>query len=118
MASPASAAERHTVIVDEHQNHATVTVHQGDRIRLVLHNTYWSIDRAHGHALATRGSQKTAGHIGPGCVPGSGCGTATRTFTARQSGTTRLTADRTSCGEAMRCTAGQGHFSVRIRVVR
>ena len=48
IAAPASAVTHHsTVTVDERENHATVTVHKGDRIRVVLHNTYWTIDRAH-----------------------------------------------------------------------
>jgi hypothetical protein len=121
VAAPASAAQIHhtvTVTVDEHQNHQTVTVHRGDRIRVVLHNTYWSIDRAHGQALETAGRQHTHGRVGAGCVPGAGCGTATRSFIAGHRGTARLTADRVTCGEAMRCTGDNGVFSVKIRVVR
>ncbi|HEY2832256.1 MAG TPA: hypothetical protein VGJ14_07525 [Sporichthyaceae bacterium] len=119
MAAPASAAEQHrTVTVNEHDNHATITVHKGDRIRVVLHNTYWSIERAHGHALKARGPQKTAGQMGAGCIPGAGCGTVTRTFIADHRGTARLVAGRTTCGEAMRCTGDQGSFRVTIHVVR
>jgi hypothetical protein len=120
VASPASAStsDHRTVTVNEHQNHKTVTVHQGDRVRLVLHNTYWSIQRAHGHALRTDGPQQTSGRLGAGCVPGAGCGTATRIFVARHTGVTRLTASRTSCGEALHCTGDQGSYSVKIRVVQ
>jgi hypothetical protein len=119
VAAPASAAEQHhTVTVNEHQNHQTITVHRGDRIRVVLHNTYWSIDRAHGQTLGTDGRQHTHGRVGAGCVPGAGCGTASRTFIARHHGTTRLTADRATCGEALQCTGDDGVFSVKIRVVR
>jgi hypothetical protein len=119
MAAPASAAEHHhTVTVNEHDNHATVTIHRGDRVRVVLHNTYWSIDGAHGRALKAKGPQKTVGHMGAGCVPGAGCGTVTRAFTAAHTGTARLVAGRDSCGEAMRCTDGQGSFRVTIHVVR
>jgi hypothetical protein len=118
-AVPAAAVTthaHHTVVVDEHTSQ-TVTVHKGDRVRLVLHSTYWTIDPAHGSALRTAGAQKTEPRLA-GCIPGGGCGTATRTFVARALGRGKISAARTTCGEALRCIGDQGSFELTVRVVR
>jgi hypothetical protein len=39
----------------------------------------------------------------------------TQTFTAGKAGTTKVTATRTTCGEAMACSPPQ-HYSVTVRV--
>jgi hypothetical protein len=113
-----SASQPKTVTLSESQNGKTVTLHAGQHIRVVLHSTYWTIDTAHGKALTTSGKQTTKGTGAPCRPPGSGCGTASRTFLAARPGTGTLTASRTSCGEALRCTGSQGKYRVSIRVVR
>ncbi len=114
----ASAAATGTVTVDERMNHQTLTVHRGDRIELVLHNTYWSIDQAHRKALKTASTQGTQqGKPGPGCRTGSGCGTVTRYFVAQAAGNGWLSASRTTCGEALHCSTDQGTYHLTVRVM-
>jgi hypothetical protein len=50
------------------------------------------------------------------CVPGGGCGTATATFTAVGAGSTQVSASRTTCGEALLCTGGNGSYAVHVVV--
>ena len=52
----------------------------------------------------------------PGCVPGGGCGTVTATYGAVHAGRVTVTANRTSCGEALRCSPEQGSFTVAVVV--
>ena len=94
----------------------TVTLHVGDRLKVVLASTYWTIHPASKPAvLQTDGKQVTTPRP-KGCVPGGGCGTASRMFTAVAKGTTTVSASRTSCGEALPCTGGNGKFSVTVVV--
>jgi hypothetical protein len=50
------------------------------------------------------------------CVPGGGCGTVTAAFRALAPGRATITASRTTCGEAMRCTGTDGAWEVTVVV--
>jgi hypothetical protein len=105
-----------TKTVTDRDKGTTVTVHVGDRLKVVLASTYWTIHKSPKPAvLRTDGEQVTTPEL-KGCVPGAGCGTASRTFTAVAKGTTTVSASRTSCGEALLCTGGNGKFSVTVVV--
>lgn len=106
-------------VLDEHQNGATVTVHVGAAVHLVLHNTYWRVQPATGTALQAHGSPTTsAAPPGKGCVPGAGCGAVRADWRAVRVGTATVRASRTTCGEALQCTGSQGRYAVVVRVVR
>jgi hypothetical protein len=53
-----------------------------------------------------------------GCVVGQGCGTVTAWYVGAAVGAAKVTASRTSCGEAMGCTAATGSFTLRVVVRR
>jgi hypothetical protein len=106
-----------TKTIRDRDKGTTMTLHVGDRLKVVLASTYWTIHKSSTPAvLRTDGKQITTPAL-KGCVPGAGCGTATRTFTAVARGTTTVSASRTICGEVLLCTGGNGKFSV-IVVVR
>lgn len=105
--------------LSESSNHHTVNVVAGAMFTLTLHNTYWTLTPLPStSALAEVGSTKVVGSglAGSGCVPGQGCGTVSARFVARHAGYARLSATRTSCGEALRCTGAQGHWTVVVHV--
>jgi hypothetical protein len=105
-----------TKTVTDRDKGRTVTLHVGDRLKVVLASTYWTIHKSpKPSVLRTDGEQMTTPAL-KGCVPGAGCGTATRTFTAGARGTTTVSASRTSCGEVLLCTGGNGKFSVAVVV--
>jgi hypothetical protein len=95
----------------------TVTLRTGGALRVVLHSTYWEIDPASDPAVLRSDGEQTYAPDPPGrCVPGGGCGTVTRGFHAVQPGRAVVTAHRTSCGEALRCTGDAGTWSVTVLV--
>jgi hypothetical protein len=106
-----------TIQVDDSSNGTTISAHVGDTVSVTLHNTYWTLATPSGQVLVTM----TAPSAAPGgtqCpkLPGSGCGTVSASYRADAAGTTRLSAHRDSCGEAMRCGPGQGDWVVTVRV--
>ena len=105
-----------TKTVTDRDEGTTVTLHVGDRLKAVLHSTYWTIHKSPRPAVVRTDGEQVTTPASKGCVPGGGCGTATRTFTIVGKGTTTVSASRTTCGEALRCTGGNGKFSVTVVV--
>ncbi|MFF2544684.1 hypothetical protein ACFVUY_19185 [Kitasatospora sp. NPDC058063] len=113
--SPVTASSPATVTVDEHADRTTLKAAVGTTVTLALHSTYWSAATSSApEVLAPEGSPTTA--PSPSCRPGGGCGTVTASFTARAPGTARLTATRTSCGEALNCPPEQRRYEVTVEV--
>lgn len=99
----------------EAQNGATVHATRGQAVALVLHSTYWKVGGSSNPAvLQPAGGPQV--QPSPGCVMGQGCGTVTAMFIAAGDGAATLTATRTTCGEALRCTEAQGRFAVTVVV--
>jgi hypothetical protein len=93
----------------------TIAVRQGQRLRVVLHSTYWEFKpTSHPAVLHLVAPPQVAPKSG--CVPGQGCGTVTAVYVARHAGTATVQAERTSCGEAMGCTAAAGSYSLTVVV--
>jgi hypothetical protein len=118
LAAVTSAAGATVRTVTESANGHVITVTPGSMVRVVLHNTYWTIASPHGGLLREVGPPVVAGSPPgtPGCVVGAGCGTVTALFRALAPGQLRLSASRTSCGEALACTPAQGRWSIVVRV--
>jgi hypothetical protein len=118
-AVPSSAAGH--VVVDERDNHKVVRIALGTVVTVVLHSTYWRFGPAPDpRVLAQFSAPRVSAwpvHAG-GCVPGQGCGTVTVRYRAAGEGTALVRASRVSCGEALRCTGGNGLFSVMLIVRR
>jgi hypothetical protein len=102
-------------MVGDADNGHTVTAARGDRVVVTLNSTYWKIDGGSDPAVLRQDGDTAYAPAG-NCVPGGGCGTATASFTAVGAGAARVTASRTSCGEAMGCTGGAGTFFVDVNV--
>ena len=94
----------------------TVVLHRGQRLRVVLGSTYWQFHRSSNPDVLRLGGTPVVKPRLAGCVPGQGCGTATATFVAAGAGRATVVATRTSCGEAMGCTADSGRYSVAVVV--
>jgi hypothetical protein len=114
-AGPASSPPPRAVVLDEHAAGTTVRLRVGTPLLVRLHSTYWSAPAASDPAvLAPDGPGGTT--PGGGCVPGGGCGTSQARFTATRPGTARITAHRTTCGEAMLCPPAERRYEVTVRV--
>jgi hypothetical protein len=103
--------------VSEKQDGGKVALRRGQRLRLVLHSTYWELKGVSEPAVLRLVGQPVVSPR-PGCVPGQGCGTVTATYIARAAGASVVAAERTSCGEAMGCSAEAGKFTLTVSVRR
>jgi hypothetical protein len=105
---------RHLVVSEKDNGH-TLSVQPGDTVVLRLHSTYWHVDTPASDAVL-----KLVGHAVHAalhsCPPGVGCGTVTATFRVLHAGDGEVLAGRTTCGEALRCAGGDGHFRLTLDV--
>ncbi|MFF7644414.1 hypothetical protein [Streptomyces canus] len=86
----------------------------GTLIVVRLHSTYWSTPvGSDPQVLAPVGGGTTPTGS---CPPGRGCGISSAQLTTLRPGTAHITARRNSCGEAMRCSQGQGSYDVTVTV--
>jgi hypothetical protein len=103
--------------VSELDNGTTVTLRTGGTLRAVLHSTYWQFDPPSDPTVLGSAGPPVSSPAPMGqCVPGGGCGTVTATFQALRPGRAVVSAHRTSCGEALRCTGNQGIWTVTVVV--
>ena len=103
------------VHANDSQDGGSVTLRRGQRLRVVLRSTYWEFKAVSDPAvLRLLGDVQ----VNPkaGCVPGQGCGTAVATYIAKTRGSAVVTAERTSCGEAMGCTGPAGRYTLTVLV--
>jgi hypothetical protein len=91
----------------------TVTAHLNDVIEVRLGSTYWRFHPVTGGVLS-RGKLVTHAPSGPVRIPGTGRGTVIATYRVLKSGTARVSASRTTCGEAMRCSGAQSSFALTV----
>jgi hypothetical protein len=110
--SPRTAA----ITASDAENGHTISVHVGDHLTVTWHSTYWSVaGSSNAHVMAPDGGP-TVSPRPSGCVPGQGCGTVIAAFDAIAAGTSEITAARTTCGEALRCTGSAGSYRLTVVV--
>lgn len=107
-----------TYTVTDNANGKTVHVNVGTQVELLLASSYWMV---HGSSAASVLRQDGGPTVMPrptncAAIPGLGCRPVRTEFTASAAGTATLTADRTTCGEAMACAPNQRHFIVTVVV--
>jgi len=102
------------VRLTERDNHTTVTVPVGTRLDVTLASTYWSLSSSSPAVLQTVGATR---HPREACRPGAGCGSTELSVLTGTVGTSEVVGLRTSCGEAVRCTAGTGRYLVNVHVL-
>lgn len=113
--SPSAAG---LVVVRDDANGKTVNVPAGATVELILSSSYWKVSGSSAPAVLRQDGASTLLPLPTTCphVPGQGCAPLQTNFTALTSGTSTVTASRTSCGEAMHCAPGQEHFAVTVVV--
>lgn len=110
-----SRAAPTTLTLTKADNGKTVRTRTGDHLTIVLDSTYWTVQKLSGPVLQEDGPPIVDPKIGH-CVPGGGCGTVTTHFSVVTTGIATITANRTTCGEAMRCSEDQGTYRVVVDV--
>ena len=116
----AEAGAVSTIKISEPANGKSYSVKPGTSILVTLHSTFWNFQSS---PNLTGSETPTMTAIMPGptapanCqLPGMGCGTVVWRFKAGKSGKAQFVATRTSCGEALRCTAKQSKYLVNFRI--
>jgi hypothetical protein len=115
-AAPAAVSQRATVVATDRDDGRTLTLQHGQRLRVVLSSTYWELHASTRPAVLRLTAAPQVKPQPSGCVPGGGCGTATAVYAAVAPGRAVVKASRTSCGEAMGCTAADGSFRLVVVV--
>ncbi len=111
------AGNLHEMVLGDQDNGTTVNVQLGSRIKVTLNSTYWNFNPPSDQNFLSQIGQPVYDSAPTGhTVPGSGAGTATIEYQALSKGHTTVSASRTSCGEAIRCTENQGSYTLNIIV--
>ena len=105
-------------VSSDHANGRTFRVTVGERLNLILTSTYWQLRGSSAPAVLRQDGGATPLPRPSSCpkIPGLGCTPVRTSFLALAPGTAVITASRTTCGEALRCAAGQRHLRVTIVV--
>jgi hypothetical protein len=98
-------------------NGRTITLHVGDSLSVVLHSTYWGFAGSSNSVVLVSDGNPAVSPSPSGCVPGQGCGTVVAAFDANTVGTAVVSASRTTCGEALRCTGSAGSYRLTVKVI-
>jgi hypothetical protein len=115
----AVATGAHAVTATDTDNGHTITIAAGGTLTVRLGSTYWRFGtNTSSAALRSAGPPTVAAMpmTATNCVPGQGCGTVTAIFQAVAPGKAVVTATRTTCGEAMGCTAAQSAYQLTVLV--
>ncbi len=112
--SPTPASPPGVVRLTERDNHTTVTVPVGTRLDVTLASTYWSLSSSSPAMLQAAGAAR---YPRGACRPGAGCGSTELSVLTGTVGTSDVVGLRTSCGEAVRCTAATGRYLVNVHVL-
>ena len=115
-ASSTAANQPQPLRAAEPQDGKTVTLRPGQRLVVVLHSTYWQFAAGSHPKVLRRLAKPVVRPRRSGCVTGGGCGTVTATFVAVRPGSSVVAASRTSCGEAMGCSADAARYALHVRV--
>lgn len=106
--------------ITDSANSKTFKVKSGTIIKVTLNSTFWNFQSST-NLSGSETPTMTAIMPGPtapaNCqLPGMGCGTVVWKFKAGKPGRANFVASRTSCGEALRCSAKQSKFMVNFQI--
>ena len=106
------------VVVQDKSNGHTVSLKVGERLELILASSYWTVQGSSVPGVLHQDGQTRLLAPPPGCgsIPGMGCAPIRTDFSAVAPGTATITAQRLSCGEALRCLPSQQHFALTVVV--
>lgn len=98
------------IVVRDNANGRTVSVRAGDTLELILASSYWNVTGSSAPRVLRQDGATALLPRPSTCpdIPGLGCAPERTDFKALTSGKAVITANRTSCGEAMRCV-GRSH---------
>jgi hypothetical protein len=118
VASSPGAGGPTVIVVRDDANGKAVSTKAGDRIELILSSSYWHVTGSSAPSVLRQDGPAVLLSRPNSCpdIPGLGCVPVRTEFTALTDGKAVITAERSSCGEALRCKPDQARFTVIIEV--
>jgi hypothetical protein len=106
------------IVVHDDANGKAVSTRAGDRIELILSSSYWSVTGSSAPSVLRQDGPSVLLSRPKNCpdIPGLGCTPLRADFTALTDGKAVITAERSTCGEALRCKPDQTRFTVTVDV--
>ena len=106
------------IVVRDDANSKTVSARAGDRIELILSSSYWRVTGSSAPSVLRQDGPPVLLSRPKSCpdIPGLGCIPVRADFTALTDGKAVITAERSACGEALRCKPDQTRFTVIVDV--
>ena len=104
------------IVVRDDANGTAVSARAGDRIKLILSSSYWDVAGSSAPRVLWQDGPPVLLSRPGNCpdIPGLGCAPVQTDFTALTDGKAVITARRSACGEALRCSPDQTRFTVSI----
>lgn len=117
-ASGPVAGGQTVIVVHDDANGKAVSTKAGERIELILSSSYWRVTGSSAPTVLRQDGVPVLLSRPKSCpdIPGLGCTPVRADFTALTDGKAEITAQRSACGEAMRCKPDQTRFTVIIDV--
>ena len=117
-ASGPAAGGPTVIVVHDDANGKAVSTRAGDRIELILSSSYWRVTGSSAPSVLRQNGPPVLLSRPKSCpgIPGLGCIPVRADFTALTDGKAVITAERSTCGEALRCKPDQTRFSVIVDV--
>jgi len=106
------------IVVHDDANGKAVSTRAGDRIELILASSYWRVSGSSAPSVLRQDGPSVLLSRPKSCpgIPGLGCIPLRADFTALTDGKAVITAERSTCGEALRCKPDQMRFAVTVNV--
>lgn len=106
------------IVVHDDANGKAVSSRAGDRIELILSSSYWRVTGSSAPRVLRQDGSPVLLSRPKSCpdIPGLGCIRVRADFTALTDGKAVITAERSACGEALRCKPDQTRFTVIVDV--
>jgi hypothetical protein len=106
------------IVVRDDANGKVVSTGTGDRIELILSSSYWHVTGSSAPSVLRQDGTPVLLSRPKSCpnIPGLGCIPVRADFTALTDGKAVITAERSTCGEALRCKPDQTQFTVIVDV--
>lgn len=106
------------IVVRDGANGKAVSARAGDRIELILSSSYWHVTGSSAPSVLRQDGPSLLLSRPNSCpdIPGLGCIPVRADFTALTDGKAVIMAERSACGEALRCKPDQARFTVIVEV--
>ena len=117
-ASGPAAGGPTVIVVRDNANGKTVATRAGNQIELILSSSYWHVTGSSEPSVLRQNGPSVLLSRPNSCpdIPGLGCIPVRADFTALADGKAEITAERSACGEALRCKPDQTRFTVIVDV--